>query len=605
MSAHGIRFVLLALLVAVSGFQLAGPASAQPPAAPLTELTPPRVSYAQGDVSFWRPGGQDWAPARVNTPLAPGDVLYAGSGATLEIQVGPTSFVRAAEGTQLGLDNQEPGFLQLRVIAGHAALDLRDSTPESVIELDAPGATFTVERPGYYGLHVDEQTTTLAVHHGGPATMTTVGRTGMPVTAGQRVVVTGAGSPRVAIEAAPGLTAWDRWGLERTEQLMQAARTRYVSPAVYGTEALDRYGTWRTVETYGPVWVPTAAPVGWVPYSTGRWIWDPRFGWTWLDDEPWGWAPYHYGRWVLIGSYWAWAPGPVVVRAVYAPALVVFLGSVDVSVHRPVYWAPLSWGEPLIPWWGRPGFVGRPYWAGWGGPRVVNNVVVNRSTIVNVTNITVYRNVHVTSAIVGVPADRFGRGRVEVTRLQPAEARQLQPVRGPLAIRPVAASAQPAAEPALKPPAASQTRPVMATRPPRDPRPALREQGLTVTPEAPRSAAPRLVPGPKPSARTRDDAPVVTPNARGRNVAAPPLRPPATPQTGSPPPGLEPAGRGQGQGQPVRAPGPEIHKGNGPPPGFGPGERKLDQGPGARVVPPESDRGPRSRRPAPSVPSDG
>src|SRR3974377_1552161 len=50
-------------------------------------ITPPRLSYSTGDVSFWRPGAQDWAPAQVNTPLAPGDELYTGDGATLELQV--------------------------------------------------------------------------------------------------------------------------------------------------------------------------------------------------------------------------------------------------------------------------------------------------------------------------------------------------------------------------------------------------------------------------------------------------------------------------------------------------------------------------------------
>src|SRR5207249_2027001 len=44
---------------------------------------------------------------------------------------------------------------------------------------------------------------------------------------------------------------------------------------------------------------------------------------TWVDTAPWGWAPYHYGRWVFVDGFWAWAPGPIVHRAVYAPALVV------------------------------------------------------------------------------------------------------------------------------------------------------------------------------------------------------------------------------------------------------------------------------------------
>ena len=133
----------------------------------------------------------------------------------------------------------------------------------------------------------------------------------------------------------------------------------------------------------------------------------------WLDDAPWGWAPYHYGRWVHVGSYWAWAPGPdrgaagLRARARRVPRR----RRARRRRPRPLGWAPLGWGEPVIPWWGRPRFVGRPYWGGWGGPRVVNNVVVNRTTTVNVTNINVYKNVHVTNAVVGCSRDRFGHGR--------------------------------------------------------------------------------------------------------------------------------------------------------------------------------------------------
>ena len=42
-------------------------------------VTPPRLSYSEGAVSFFRPGAQDWAPAQINTPLAPGDELYTGN----------------------------------------------------------------------------------------------------------------------------------------------------------------------------------------------------------------------------------------------------------------------------------------------------------------------------------------------------------------------------------------------------------------------------------------------------------------------------------------------------------------------------------------------
>ena len=105
----------------------APPATGDAPApTEATEVIPPRISYITGQVSFWRPGADDWTPAKVNTPLAPGDVLYAGPDGNVEVQVGPRAFVRAAEGTQIGLDNQESDFLQLRLTGGLAALDLRE-----------------------------------------------------------------------------------------------------------------------------------------------------------------------------------------------------------------------------------------------------------------------------------------------------------------------------------------------------------------------------------------------------------------------------------------------------------------------------------------------
>src|SRR5213593_1533511 len=432
------------------------PAGAQAPAesGESAEVTPPRVSYIFGDVSFWRPGAEDWAPARVNTPLAPGDVLYSGSGGNVEIQVGPRAFVRAAEETQIGLDNQEPDFLQLRVTGGHAALDVRELAAGYTVKIDTPNAVFTVERTGFYRVGVGADSTTFTTYRGGMATMTAAGGAPTQIAANQQVVVTGTEASRVEMAAAPQLTAWDRWNYKRTNYLLQSTSARNVPPTVYGAEALEQHGSWRTVETYGAVWVPASVSAGWVPYSAGRWIWDPRFGWTWLDDAPWGWAPYHYGRWVFVGGYWAWAPGPFIVRPVYAPALVVFLGGLSVGVGvGPLCWAPLGWGEPVIPWWGRPGFVGVASWRGWGGPRLVNNVVINQNTTVNVTNITVYRNVNVTNAVVGVPAERFGQGHVKVARIREVEVQQLKPVRGALEAKPVAASMMPATGPAVKPPA--------------------------------------------------------------------------------------------------------------------------------------------------------
>ncbi len=89
--------------------------------------TPPRLSYADGEVSYFRPGAQDWAPAEINTALAPGDELYTGNRGNLELQVGGRAFVRAWGDSQLGLVNQEPDFVQIKVTSGHSTRLTRPS----------------------------------------------------------------------------------------------------------------------------------------------------------------------------------------------------------------------------------------------------------------------------------------------------------------------------------------------------------------------------------------------------------------------------------------------------------------------------------------------
>ena len=565
MSLRRLTAALLAVAMLMGSPALAGAQAPPPPGttAPTAgddATTPARISYMHGEVSFWRPGAEDWTPATVNTPLAPGDVLYTGSAGNVEIQIGPRSFVRAAEGTQIGLDNQDPDFIQFRVTSGHAAMDLHEVAPGNAVELDTPNAAFTIERAGYYHVDVAPDGASFRTHRGGSATMTPEGGAPATIGANQQVVVTGTDAPRVSLGPAPELDAWDRWGTQRSDAVAQSMSIRYVGSGVYGAETLDRYGSWRTVDTYGSVWVPSGVAPGWVPYSTGRWIWDPRFGWTWLDTEPWGWAPYHYGRWVFVGSYWAWAPGPVVVRPAYAPALVVFLGGgVAVGVSRPLAWAPLAWGEPVVPWWGRPGFVGRPWWGGWGGPRVVNNVVVNRNTTVNVTNINVYRNVSVNNAVVGVPAERFGHGDARPARIAQTEVQRLTPVRGELGVKPVASSVAPAQGRAARPPEAVHSRPVVATRQPHDTRPALQAEGLPAAPNAAPAPAPRIVPSP----RQRGERAAVTQPAQGA---------PGVPGAAGTPGG--PAGQAPAPSAPAR---PEPR---GPEKAREPREQDVQKGPG-------------------------
>src|SRR2546422_5870315 len=98
--------------------------------------TPPRLSFTDGEVSFWRPGAEDWAPAQVNTPIAEGDSLYTGDGGNLEVQIGPQAWVRAGAGTELGLESLDQGLTQFKVTSGSVSVDARRLPRGQAVELD-------------------------------------------------------------------------------------------------------------------------------------------------------------------------------------------------------------------------------------------------------------------------------------------------------------------------------------------------------------------------------------------------------------------------------------------------------------------------------------
>ena len=441
--------------------------AAEPPTGP--GLTPPRLSLIDGPVSFWRTGAADWSEAALNTPLAAGDALYSGDDANLELQIGNRAFVRAGEKTQLSIVNIEADYLQFRVADGQASFDLRALPSGLTIEVNTPNAVFIIERSGYYRLNVDQDTTSFATRRGGRATVTPSGGVALGISPSEEVIVEGTGEPTVETYAVPEPDRWDRWNYERTDHLVDALSSRYVPPDVYGAEALDNHGDWRVEATYGALWVPRGVPVDWAPYSDGRWIWDPHYGWTWIDNAPWGWAPFHYGRWVHLNSYWAWAPGPVARRTVYSPALVAFFdnrggASVSVGIDLPgPSWVALSWGEPLVPWWGRTGFIGVPWWGGWNGPRVIHNVT-------QVTHITkVYHNTRIKHAVMTSPRERFGHDHGRHQAVDSPMLERLAPVRGGRhPVRPGAESVSTGTRTEVRPTREILSRPAVTIRRPRE-----------------------------------------------------------------------------------------------------------------------------------------
>ncbi|MCU0591973.1 MAG: hypothetical protein MUC57_10930 [Desulfobacterales bacterium] len=464
--------------------------------------TPPRLSFVDGQVSFFRPGADDWVRAQLNTPLSPGDQLYTGSPGNMEVQIGARAFVRGWANTQIGLENHEPDFIQFKVTAGHASFDLRALDPGLTVEVATPKAAFTIDRPGYYRVDIAGERTAFIARRGGRAIATPDDGTAFSIAPSEEVIINGTSGPKISSFSSPPLDSWDNWNYARTDRLLEAESARYVVPGIYGASDLDRHGRWRVVPDYGPVWVPTGMPPGWAPYSTGAWIRDPYYGWTWVDTAPWGWAPYHYGRWVHVGGFWGWSPGPTVVRPVYAPALVAFYGDphirVNVGIGGPtVGWVALSWGEPCVPWWGRPGFIHRPWWGGWGGPRIVNNVVVHRTAVVRVEEIHVYRNAGVRHGVVAIHKDRFGHGPIHTNRSERLHAENLRPMHQGPDVKATPAAYMPGAQRGIRPAEKDLKRPVVATRPPHSASEQNARPGHQPDATAARMHEPRIVPAPQ------------------------------------------------------------------------------------------------------------
>jgi len=343
-----------------------------------------RLQFMSGSVSVQPQGTGEWVAGQLNRPLTNADNVWADKNSKAEISVG-TGLIRIDSETSLTLTNVGANMVQLSLHQGALNLHVRRLYDNETYEVDTPNQAFTVQKPGDYRFDVDSDADkTIITVWRGEGEVSTNGQT-VKIGENQQARFGEGSFSAEDIHAAPAPDSFDEWARSRDEKLDQSASARYVSPDVVGYEDLDEYGNWKHSDQYGDVWVPNNEPQGWAPYTTGQWIWQNPWGWTWVDSAPWGYAPFHYGRWVYWGGYWGWAPGPIWVRPYYAPALVTWFGGPGFGIGVGfgggwgLGWCPLGWGEPFVPW----------YHASFGYFRGVN-ITNTRFTNVNITN--VYNN---------------------------------------------------------------------------------------------------------------------------------------------------------------------------------------------------------------------
>jgi hypothetical protein len=388
-----------------------------------------RLGYMQGSVSFQPAGESEWVEAVSNRPMTTGDKLWADKDARAEIQLG-SAMINLAPNTGFSFLNLDDRTVQMEVTAGAINLRVWSMDRDNVFEIDTPNQAFTVSEPGRYKIETSENGDYSVVTIWQGAGESTGNGQSYTLHAGQRTTFSGTNALNAEVQQIGTPDDFDNWAVSRERRYDNSPSARYLSREVVGFDDLDENGDWQAQSEYGNVWYPRVN-AGWAPYRDGHWAWIDPWGWTWVDDARWGYAPFHYGRWAFISNRWGWIPGPIAVRPVYAPALVVFVGGGGLAFGGNVAWFPLGPREVYVPSYQvSRGYVNRVN---------VSNTVVNQTTITNVYNTTIinknttinnvtYVNRTVNNAVTAVPQRTFvsaqpvGRAAVRVNAQQIASA---------------------------------------------------------------------------------------------------------------------------------------------------------------------------------------
>lgn len=307
-----------------------------------------RVALTQGQVQISGAGAATQA-ALVNWPVTSNQTISTAPGARTELRIGSTA-IRLDGDTALEVLALDEDKLRLRLHHGSASIRVVNHEVADGFELGTPQARVLLQGPGRLRVHAERGRDSSSVRVFEGVASVEGGGERLTVRSGRSAEMQGSD---LRMTQAVG-DAFDAWAAARDREVDVARATRYVPAEMTGVEDLDRHGSWRDDSEYGALWLPSVAS-NWVPYRDGRWTWIAPWGWTWVDNAPWGYAPFHYGRWVHVGNRWAWAPGRLDSRPVWAPALVGWVGGTGWNVHAgsgsalAQGWYPLSPHDHFVP----------------------------------------------------------------------------------------------------------------------------------------------------------------------------------------------------------------------------------------------------------------
>jgi hypothetical protein len=314
-----------------------------------------RMAFVQGQVTLQASQQEAAIQAGINWPVTSQNRIVNARDARSELRIGST-IIQLNSDSELEVSELTDERFIMRLNYGSMTVQLSDPAIQGELQVRTPEGLLRMNEAGRVRIDSDVVPDTTAISVFGGAAWFDGAGSSMKVTAGKRIDITADNFRSSQVRA----DAFDEWANVRDKPGMASTRSaalRYVSPETTGAEELDQYGDWRETEEYGPVWSPRMVGADWAPYRDGRWTWVAPWGWTWIDNAPWGYAPSHYGRWVMIGSRWCWAPGQVVARPVWAPALVGWTGGAQWNVSLgfgagpAIGWFPLAPREAYVPYY--------------------------------------------------------------------------------------------------------------------------------------------------------------------------------------------------------------------------------------------------------------
>ena len=306
-----------------------------------------------------------WTSVARNQPLSTGDRITTDKAGGATLQVGST-VLRLGADTDVQVTQLDDQRIRLRFDHGQLAVRVRSDDIPGELFIDTDEGAWVPHHPGQYRFDRAAAHQLLAAQAWSGDMLLEAPDSSLPVAAPQRAEVWRTGAQQAThYRLVPPVK--DAFGdavlaQDKADDKTAAANTAvHLPPEMTGAAELARFGAWSVGKDGASWWTPSKLPAGWQPFQQGAWWWSPRWGWTWVDDQPWAFAPSHYGRWAQQRGRWAWTPGQWgATRPVYAPAVVGWFGGPALTVGDApaIGWVALAPDELLFPGYA----VSAKYW---------------------------------------------------------------------------------------------------------------------------------------------------------------------------------------------------------------------------------------------------